>query len=106
MTMEMDALYAGLPMRNSLDPCNTCTEWLELKQEADRLRAAAAQVTAAFEALGRTSDVPSLLQARGKCESAMLALKNAIAAQCPYPIDHDDGTVVACKAAGHCGCGA
>lgn len=38
MTMEIDALYAGQPMRNSLDPCNTCADWLALKAEGDALR--------------------------------------------------------------------
>lgn len=35
MTMEIDALHAGQPMRNSLDPCNTCAEW---QQQAERVR--------------------------------------------------------------------
>lgn len=39
MTMEIDALHSGEPMRNGLDPCNTCADWLELKAENDSLRA-------------------------------------------------------------------
>ena len=36
MTMEIDALYAGLPTRNSLDPCSSsCSEW---KAQAERVR--------------------------------------------------------------------
>jgi hypothetical protein len=35
MTMEIDALYAGLPMRNSLDPCTSCSEW---QAQAERVR--------------------------------------------------------------------
>ncbi len=35
MTMEIDALYAGLPMRNSLDPCTSCSEW---KEQAEQIR--------------------------------------------------------------------
>ena len=37
MTMEIDALHAGQPMRNSLDPCETCAEYIAL---ARRLEAA------------------------------------------------------------------
>lgn len=37
MTMEIDALLAGQPMRNSLDPCNACADWLTLKAERDGL---------------------------------------------------------------------
>lgn len=41
MTMEIDALYAGQPMlRNGLDPCNTCAEWLALHA---RMQAAVAE---------------------------------------------------------------
>ena len=41
MTMEIDALHAGLPMRNSLDPCETCAEYQAL---AARLAQALAQM--------------------------------------------------------------
>lgn len=37
MTMEIDALHAGQPMRNGLAPCNTCADWLALKAERDGL---------------------------------------------------------------------
>ena len=38
MTMEIDALHAGEPMRNGLDPCDTCADWLALKAENNALR--------------------------------------------------------------------
>jgi hypothetical protein len=40
MTMEIDALHAGLLMRNGLDPCNTCAEWQVLKRQVESLKAA------------------------------------------------------------------
>jgi hypothetical protein len=50
MTMELDALHAGEPMRNSLDPCNTCADWLALKADNDRLRAALQEAVHAINA--------------------------------------------------------
>lgn len=40
MTMEIDALHQGQPMRNSLDPCNTCADYQKLAAENERLRVA------------------------------------------------------------------
>lgn len=50
----------------------------QLADENSRLRAAGECVVAAFEALGRTTDAGALLQARSRCESAMVALREAL----------------------------
>jgi hypothetical protein len=43
-----------------------------------------------------------------ECTAASILedIEGSLAPQCPFPILGDDGTQVACKAAGHCGCGA
>lgn len=44
MTMEIDALHAGQPMRNSLDPCTSCADWQVLACQVASLRAALVKV--------------------------------------------------------------
>ena len=44
MTMEIDALHAGQPMRNSLDPCTSCADWQVLACQVNSLRAALMKV--------------------------------------------------------------
>ena len=44
MTMEIDALHAGQPMRNSLDPCTSCADWQVLAHQVNGLRAALLKV--------------------------------------------------------------
>jgi hypothetical protein len=46
--------------------------------ELERLRDCAGRVISAFETLGRTSDVASLLTARARCESLMLELQSVL----------------------------
>lgn len=49
MTMELDALHAGQPMRNSLDPCTSCADWQVLACQVGSLRAALLKVLDARE---------------------------------------------------------